>query len=54
MTGFNVAGFEEAGHALTLTGMSEQIDRYYNSRDAGVDLPKPVPRLRAYFRSLVH
>jgi hypothetical protein len=53
MTSFNVAGFEEAGHALTMTGMSVAIDRYYNSRDAGVDLPKPVPRLRPYFRSLV-
>jgi hypothetical protein len=53
MTGFNVAGFEEAGHSLTMTGMSLAIDRYYNGREAGVDLPKPVPRLRAYFRSLV-
>ncbi len=33
--------------------MSLAIDRYYNSREAGVDLPKPVPRLRSYFRSLV-
>ena len=50
---FNVAGFEEAGHALAMTGMSLAIDRYYNSKDAGIDVARPVPRLRPYFRSLV-
>ena len=53
MTGFNVAGFEKAGHTLAMTGMSLAVDRYYDSREAGVDLPKPVPRLQPYFRSLV-
>ena len=29
------------------------MDHYYNSRDAGVSLPKPAPKLQPYFARLI-
>ncbi len=52
-TGFNLGSLENEQIALVLTGMSAPIDRYCNSRDAGVTIKKPQPKLSPYFSSLV-
>jgi hypothetical protein len=52
-TGFNVCNLEREKISLALTGMSAPIDRYYNSRDAGVTLTKPKPKLSPYFSALI-
>lgn len=52
-TGFNVGDLEKEKVSLALTGMSAPIDLYYNSRDAGVTLRKPVPKLSPYFSTLI-
>ncbi len=52
-TGFNVSNLESEKIPLILTGMSAPIDRYYNSRDAGVALVKPKPKLSTYFSALI-
>ena len=52
-TGFNVGSLEMEKVSLVLTGMSAPIDRYYNSRDAGVTLTKPKPKLSPYFSALI-
>jgi hypothetical protein len=52
-TGFNIWATEQEKPQLIITGMSAEIDRYYMSRDAGIELPKPAPRLRPYFESLL-
>ncbi len=48
-TGFNVGQLESKDTRLAITGMSAPLDQYYASRDAGVRLAKPKPRLCAYF-----
>src|SRR5229473_1946189 len=53
-TGFNVWSIEKEEHLnLVLTGQSKAVDRYYNSRDAGVALEKPRPKLQPYFKRLI-
>jgi hypothetical protein len=52
-TGFNLGSLEKQQVALVLTGMSAPIDRYCNSRDAGVTIKKPQPKLSPYFSALV-
>ena len=52
-TGFNIWNLEAEKPVLALTGMSRSMDRYYGSRDAGVTLRKPSPKLRPYFSSLI-
>ncbi len=52
-TGFNLASVEEKGYSLALTGMSGQIDRYYNGMDAGIATEKPKPKLSTYFGTLI-
>jgi hypothetical protein len=52
-TGFNIWSLEAEKPALALTGMSRAMDRYYNSRDAGVAIKKPAPKLRPYFGNLI-
>jgi hypothetical protein len=51
--GFNVSSLENEKILLALTGMSAPIDRYYDSRDAGVTLTKPKPKLSPYFSDLI-
>lgn len=53
-TGFNLAEFEKQ-HAndIFIPEMSGPLDRYYNSRDAGVKLPKPKAKLRPLFREII-
>lgn len=38
---------------LAIPGLSAAIDRFYNNRDAGVAVPKPVPKIRPYFARLI-
>jgi hypothetical protein len=52
-TGMNVSDLEAEKVSLALIGMSASIDRYYESRQAGVVLAKPQLRIRPYFASLV-
>ncbi|WKA29784.1 hypothetical protein [Bradyrhizobium roseum] len=52
-TGFNVGDLEKENVSLALTGMSAAVDHYYNSRDAGVVVRKPTPKLSPYFSALI-
>jgi hypothetical protein len=52
-TGFNLGSLEKQKISLVLTGMSAPIDQYCNSRDAGVTLKKPKPKLSPYFSALI-
>jgi hypothetical protein len=52
-TGFNVSSLEMEKPRLALTGMSAPIDCYYESRDAGIRLTKPKPKLSPYFSALI-
>ena len=51
--GFNLADPEEQHVLFAVTGCSEQIDRYYNSRDVGIRLPKPKVKLSPLFRDII-
>lgn len=48
---FDLSALEE-GYQLELTGMSAALDHYYTSTDAGVDLPKPRPKISPLFASI--
>ena len=52
-TGFNIGDLEKQEISLVLTGASAPIDHYYNSRDAGVTLEKPKPKLSLYFSTII-
>ncbi|EDT37483.1 hypothetical protein [Burkholderia ambifaria] len=52
-TGFNVASIENEKVALSISGMSHDIDHYYTSRDAGVIVPKPLPKVHAHVARIV-
>jgi hypothetical protein len=52
-TGLNMGELETQQISLSLSGMSGQIDHYYNSRDAGIATPKPKPKLSPYFSTLI-
>ena len=43
--GLNLGDLEKEKLNVALTGASAPIDHYYNSADAGVNVPKPRPRL---------
>ena len=45
----NLHRLHEEGLKFSPTGMSQQLDRYYMSRDAGIALPKPKVKLRPLF-----
>ncbi len=53
ITGFNIAGVQEEDSIFSPSGMSEPLDQYYMSRDAGITLPKPKPKLRPLFSSII-
>jgi len=53
VSGFSTAEIEKQGISLTISGMSAAVDRYYNSRDAGIEIRKPRPAVTPYFRSLL-
>jgi len=52
-TGFNVASIENEKIALSISGMSHDIDHYYTSGDAGVIVPKPLPKVHAHISRIV-
>lgn len=48
-TGFNIAGLRDDKSTFSPSGMSEPIDRYYMSKDAGITLSKPTAKLHSLF-----
>jgi hypothetical protein len=52
-TGFNSNVLREKNLFL-LDGMSRPIDKYFMSREAGVNLPKPKAELRPLFRQIIN
>lgn len=52
-TGFNIAGLRGEYTVFSPSGMSEHIDRYYTSKDEGISLPKPRPKLRPLFSGAI-
>ncbi len=52
-TGFNLAAVEKQHDNVLITELSGQIDRYYDSRDVGMKLAKPMIKLRPLFRNIV-
>lgn len=52
VTGFNI-GTPDKENVFAPSGMSAPIDRYYNSRDAGIHIPKPRASLSPHFRQIV-
>lgn len=49
---FNVGDLDYKDNMI-ITGMSDELDRYYNSKDAGIFLSKPSPKLDPLFRGIV-
>jgi hypothetical protein len=52
-TGFHLSGLQQNASRLVLAGMSSELDRYYESLDAGIAVPKPKPRLSEYFQAII-
>jgi hypothetical protein len=52
-SGFNLAALAEDQPRLGITGASAPMDRYYNSRDAGIQIRKPRPKLSHYLDKLI-
>jgi hypothetical protein len=52
-TGFNTLGTEESVDTFAISGKSQVLDHFFNSRDAGVAVNKPKPRFTPYFDSLI-
>lgn len=50
---FNLAGLQQEKMSFTPTGMSAPIDRYFESKHVGVNVPKPRVELGKYFRAVV-
>lgn len=48
---FNV-GHVEPGVDFIISEMSAPLDAYYNSRDAGIDIPKPKPKISPLFSEI--
>ena len=51
-TGFNIGQMERDKVDLIITGMLQPIDNYYDSLAAGVKIPKPEPKIGAYFKRI--
>lgn len=54
ITGFNIAGLREEDSIFSPSGMSEPLDRYFMSRDAGIAIPKPKPALGSLFTGTIN
>ncbi|MDW7746681.1 hypothetical protein [Halomonas sp.] len=52
-TGFNIAGLRKENSIFSPSGMSKQLDRYYTSKDAGIDFSKPKAKLRPLFSKTI-
>lgn len=51
-TGFNLGAMESHKGPISATGMSKDIDSYYESRDAGVRIRKPLLKIRPLFKDI--
>lgn len=52
-SGFNLGTLERGEYRVVISGMSGPIDHYYTSRDAGVAVPKPQPKVHPYFMTVL-
>lgn len=52
-SGFNLGALERGEYHVAISGMSGPIDHYYTSRDAGVAVPKPQPKVHPYFMTVL-
>lgn len=52
-TGFNLGPERDDFHRLIVSGMSGIIDRYYNARDAGMQLKKPAPAIHRGYKEII-
>jgi hypothetical protein len=50
---FNLAGVEGHKGKFSPSGMSEPVDRYFDSRNEGIILPKPQAELSAFYRATI-
>ena len=51
---FNFSALEEEGPSLVITGMSEDLDQYYQLLEAGKTPAKPKVRLSPLWRKVIH
>jgi len=49
---FNIGGID-LNTPIIINEMSSPLDAYYNSRDAGVDIPKPQPKISPLFSGIM-
>jgi hypothetical protein len=49
---FNVGDIDPEAN-FVISGMSSPLDAFYNSRDAGVDIPKPKPKISPLFSGIL-
>ena len=49
---FNIGDIDPEAD-LVISEMSSPLDAYYNSRDAGVDIPKPKPKISPLFSGIL-
>ncbi|GGB68968.1 hypothetical protein [Blastomonas aquatica] len=52
-TGFNLGAERKDFYRLMVSGMSGIIDRYYNARDAGIELNKPAPTIHRSYKEII-
>lgn len=52
-TGFNIAGLESHDGVFSPSGMSAPLDRYYQSRDAGVKIAVPTANLQPLYKAII-
>ena len=52
-TGFNVDERKLEGSPLVTTGLSQRVDHFYNSADAGVEVKKPRPKIHRTLERIV-
>jgi hypothetical protein len=51
--GFNLGQVEKQLNHLTISGLSDVIDRYYQGREVGLELPRPKSNINRTFRDIV-
>ncbi|MBA8905572.1 hypothetical protein [Aminobacter ciceronei] len=51
--GFNLGQAQKQLKRIALSGLSEVIDRYYQGREVGLELPRPKSNLNRTFRDIV-
>lgn len=51
--GFNLGQVQKQLKRMTLSGLSDAIDRYYQGREVGLELPRPKSNLNRTFRDIV-